>query len=148
MRQSVAQHVGENCERDHAGFPLGAYSQVVIVEQLASNSLMPTTIRRYWPDAFNGRQALNFNWGAIGSDSVVVVTASEYVHQDDHPPAADLQRFVGDATIRVDDIVPHGPPFDANQGVSFVVIVDFPQPLFIVTDITVFDDKPVDTQAG
>jgi hypothetical protein len=46
----------------------------------------------------------------------------------------------------VDDIAPHGPPFDTNRGVSFAVIVDFPKPLFIVTDITLFNDKPVETQ--
>jgi hypothetical protein len=107
---------------------------------------MPRTIRKFWPGPFVGRTPLNFNWNEIDSDSVVLVTASEYVPQANPPPGANLQRFVGDATIRVDNISPHGPPFDNNHGVTFVVTVDFPRPLFIVTDITLFDDKPVETQ--
>jgi hypothetical protein len=108
---------------------------------------MPQSFRKFWPDPFSGRRAINVNWDLIDSDSVVVVTASEYVSVANPPPDANLQRFVGDATITVEDIAPHGPPFDANHGVSFVVNVTFPDPLFIVTDITVFDDKPVETQA-
>jgi hypothetical protein len=116
---------------------------------------MPTTIRKYWPGPLGPRFSgdthpftvnLNFNWDAIESDSVVLVTASEYVRLANPPPGTNMQRFVGDATIRVDDIAPHGPPFDTNRGVSFAVIVDFPKPLFIVTDITLFNDKPVETQ--
>jgi hypothetical protein len=109
---------------------------------------MPQTIRKFWPDGKIGRTPLNFNWNAIDSDSVVLITASEYVPQPNPPPGANLQRFVGDASIRIDNISPHGPPFDNNRGVTFVVNVDFPQPLFIVTDITVLDDKPVEVQTG
>jgi hypothetical protein len=107
---------------------------------------MPRTVRKFWPNPFNGRHTLNLNWNAIDSDSVVLVTASEYVHQANPPLGANLQRFVGSASIRVDNITPHGPPFDNNHGVTFVVTVDFPRPLFIVTDITVLDNKPVETQ--
>jgi hypothetical protein len=107
---------------------------------------MPRTIRKFWPGPFQGRTALNFNWGAIDSDSVVLITASEYLHQNNPPAGANLQRFVGGASIRVDNIAPHGPPFDNNHGVTFVVTVEWGSPLFIVTDITVLDDKPLETQ--
>jgi hypothetical protein len=107
---------------------------------------MPTTIRKFWPNPFTGRESLNFNWPAINSDSVVLVTASEYVPQPNPPQAANLQRFIGDATISVDNIAPHGPPFDANHGVTFVVNVNFSRPLFVVTDITLFDSPPIETQ--
>jgi len=106
---------------------------------------MPRTVRKFWPEPFSGVVPLNFNWDSIESDSVVVVTASEYVPQA-NPPQRNLRRFVGDASIRVDDIAPHGPPFDNNRGVAFIVNVNFPKPLFIVTDITVFDGKPIETQ--
>ena len=52
-------------------------------------------------------------------------------------------RFVGDATITVSNIAPHGPPFDPNHGVTFVVNMDFPTPLYIATDIVVFDPQSI-----
>lgn len=104
---------------------------------------MPQTVRKYW-DPKNGRVTLNFNWDAIQANSVVLVTASEYmagrpgeVFQDQ-----DNQRFIGAANITVANIAPHGPPWDPNQGVTFVVNVDWDEPLHIVTDITVLDDLP------
>ena len=39
----------------------------------------------------------------------------------------------------------HCGPTDGNRGVTFVVDVDFPRALPIVTDITVLDDAPLDT---
>ena len=107
---------------------------------------MPQTIRSFLPQPFHGRRVQNFNWGAIDSDSVVLITASEYVPQSNPPPASNLQRFVGDANIWVSNITPHGPPFDNNHGVTFVINVDFPNPLFVVFDITVFDAKPIEVQ--
>ena len=68
---------------------------------------------------------------------VVLVTVSEYNH--------DHVRFIGAATIGVSNVAPHGPPFDPNHGVTFVVHVDRDSPLNIVTDITVLD-KPVEIQ--
>jgi hypothetical protein len=108
---------------------------------------MPRIIREYWPQPFNGRSVRNFNWGDIDSDSVILITASEYSPQNNPPPGANLQRVVGDATIRVDNIAPHGPPFDNNHGVTFVVTVDFPNPVFIVTDFILLDEKPFDIQS-
>ncbi len=68
----------------------------------------------------------------------MVVTVSECT--------ADRVRFIGAANISVDNIAPHGPPYDPNHGVTFVVNVDWHSPLNIVTDITVLDAKPVEVQ--
>jgi hypothetical protein len=119
---------------------------------------MPQTIRKFWPDPFPfGRRAsLNFNWDAIDSDSVVLITAAGYVPQPNPPPDANLQRVLSilgpSIAVRVDNISPHGPPFDANHGVTFSITVDVADgvdtdnSLFVATDITVFDDKPIETQ--
>jgi hypothetical protein len=52
--------------------------------------------------------------------------------------------------VRVENISPHGPPFDDNRGVTFVVTLErglgFPAEGFLATDITVLDDKPFETQ--
>jgi len=98
---------------------------------------VPQTIRKYW-GAFTGRVTLNYNWGVIDHDSVVIVTASEYTAQK--------VRFIGAAPISVESIAPHGPPYDPNHGVTFVVDVAWAAPLNIVTDITVLDAKPRETQ--
>jgi len=98
---------------------------------------MPKTIRKYW-GAHKGRVALNYNWPAIDHDSVVLITASEY--------AGNFVRFIGAASITVANIAPHGPPYDSNHGVTFVVNVDWGSPINVVTDITVLDDKPAYTQ--
>jgi hypothetical protein len=112
---------------------------------------MPRHARIFWgPRA--GRSVLNFNWswGINGTDAVVHVAASEYRAQtpDEGPVFIGLTnepRFVGDARIWVENIAPHGPPADPNNGVTFVVFVDWDSPLPIATDITVFgpDDGPI-----
>lgn len=101
---------------------------------------MPQTIRKFW-GPHHGRVTLNFNWDAINQDSVVLITAAEYVVT--HPPSNE-HRFIGDASITVENIAPHGPPFDDNHGVTFVVNVDWKEPLPIVTDITVLDEPPIE----
>ncbi|MFT4296352.1 MAG: hypothetical protein QM582_13160 [Micropruina sp.] len=103
---------------------------------------MPQTIRKYW-GPFQGRVTLNFNWAAINHDSVVIVTASEYRVTT---PATSEHPFIGAATITVDNVAPHGPPYDPNHGVTFVVNVGWGAPLNIVTDITVLDAPPVEIQ--
>jgi hypothetical protein len=77
---------------------------------------MPKTIRKYW-GAFHGRDTFNYNWPIIDQDSTVIVTASEY--------NAEKVRFLGAASITVSNVVPHGPPYDPNHGVTFVVNADF-----------------------
>jgi len=98
---------------------------------------MPQTIRKCW-GPLKGRASLNYNWPAIDQDSVVVITASEYNNQH--------VRFIGAAPITVANIAPHGPPYDPNHGVTFVVNIDWASPLNVVTDITLLDNKPVETQ--
>ncbi len=100
---------------------------------------MPQTIRKYWAP-FKGRETLNFNWPIINHDSVVLITASEYAVAT---PPSDEHRFIGSASITVENIAPHGPPFDPNHGVTFVVNVDWGTPLPVVTDITVLDAPPI-----
>ncbi len=104
---------------------------------------MAQPCRQYWWN-LQGRSRLNFNWDAIDHDSVVLISASEYRPDDGDPSHS--PRFVGDATIRVRNVSPHGPPFDTHHGVTFVVTVDRDEPLHVVTDITVLDDKPIDTE--
>ncbi|MCW2528843.1 MAG: hypothetical protein JWM76_3703 [Pseudonocardiales bacterium] len=98
---------------------------------------MPRTIRKYWGPQ-QGQSSFNYNWWAIDHDSFVTITASEYTDQQ--------VRFIGDTSITVENIVPHGPSFDPNHGVTFGVNVDWATPINVVTDITVFDGKPVETQ--
>jgi len=95
---------------------------------------MSQTIRKYW-GPYRGRVKLNFNWPIINHDSVVLITAAEFsptVPSDEH-------RFMGEAPITVQNIAPHGPPFDPNHGVTFAVNIDWPSPIRIATDITVLD---------
>lgn len=103
---------------------------------------MARTIRKYW-GPMNGRQTLNFNWPPINAGSTVIVTASEYVRAADLPGGGfadqDHKRFVGSANVTVHNVSPHGSPWDPNNGVTFVVNVDWPHPILIVTDITVLD---------
>jgi len=88
----------------------------------------------------SGRVTFNFNWDAIDHDSVVLISASEYVVT---PNPANEYRFIGAATISVSNVTPHGPPYDPNHGVTFVVNVNWDSSLYVATDITVLDDKPV-----
>jgi hypothetical protein len=78
-------------------------------------------------------------------DHVLHIAASEY--QPEKPGESilhtDHKRFVGAANITVMNISPHSTPEDPNNGVTFVVNVDWKEPLPIVTDITVFDETPV-----
>lgn len=104
---------------------------------------MPTSVRQYWRN-LQGRCQLNFNWDAIEHDSVVAITAAEFGPNNQDPSHS--PRFVGDATITVENVSPHGPPFDPNHGVTFVVNVDWPAPLNVVTDITLLDAPPVDIE--
>jgi len=100
---------------------------------------MPQTVRQYW-QGLQGRVPLNFNWEAVDHDSIVLVSAAEYSVDAGSPTTS--ARFVGAANITVSNVSPHGPPYDANHGVTFVVTVDWGAPLNIVTDITVMDAPP------
>jgi hypothetical protein len=106
---------------------------------------MPQTIRHHWSPR-KGRQVLNVNWSAISANSVVLITASEYAPNGPEDSDGSAQRWCGDANIRVANVTPHGPPSDANRGVTFVVEIDWADPLPIVTDITLLDAPPIDVE--
>jgi hypothetical protein len=100
---------------------------------------MPQTARLYW-GAHQGRVRINVNWDQINHDSVVLVTVAEYQPQD--PPTDDYRKF-GDVPITVENIVPHGPPYDPNHGVTFNVNIDVTDySIYIATDITLLDNPP------
>jgi len=110
------------------------------VQPVKKGNAMPQTIRKFW-GPLKGRTSLNFNWPIINQDSVVLITAAEYFVST---PPGNEHRFIGAASITVENIAPHGPPFDPNHGVTFVVNIDWPSPLTIVTDITVLDKPPIE----
>ena len=99
---------------------------------------MAESIRHYWW-GLRGRVVLNYNWDRIQHDSVVLISASEARWDRDSRTPWDAQRFVGAASLTVCTVAPAGRPYDPNHGVTFVVNVDFPTPLYIATDIVVLD---------
>ena len=106
---------------------------------------MSYTQRVYYPEPFKGRVHLNryFTRDIINSDSVVVITASEYQPEVVPPNYPNERlRFTGDANIWVSNISPHGEG-TPNFGVEFAINVDFFNPLFVVVDITVIDPPRV-----
>ncbi|MET8977172.1 hypothetical protein ABZX85_16270 [Streptomyces sp. NPDC004539] len=111
---------------------------------------MPQHIRLYYRDPMNGRVPCNLNWAAITSNSVVNVTACEYVPDRSDPnggfAGSDRKRFIGSADVWVTNIAPHGSPWDPNQGVGWVVHVAWDEPIYICVDITVYDEGPVEIQ--
>jgi hypothetical protein len=102
---------------------------------------VPVSARVFW-QMNPGRNVVNLNWGAINADSVVMVSASEYTAHSQVLPDGSHQRFVGAADVTVSNVTPHGPPFDPNHGVTFVVEVGWNAPLPICTDIAVIANAP------
>jgi hypothetical protein len=113
--------------------------------------MAPRTGRVYFK-GLRGRTTCNINWpGVINFRSVVSVTAAEYdpIRIDmriplpglplPYPPQDDFFRIAGAADIWVSDISPHGPGGTDPGGVTFVVTVNWRDPLWITADITVFD---------
>jgi hypothetical protein len=88
---------------------------------------------RWFLGQFNGVVDCTFSSGGINHQSVVLVAASE---GDAGDSTASPQRFVGSATIQVDNIA----PFDG--GVTFRVNVLWDSPLSVWTDIVVMDEFP------
>jgi hypothetical protein len=87
----------------------------------------------------HGRVPANFNTPDIQDNSVVLVTACEIRTVGNNPH----HRFLGAANVWVSNIAPHGPPFDPNNGVEFVLNVDWDSDLNILVDITVLDSPVV-----
>ncbi|OBC04216.1 hypothetical protein A5784_01505 [Mycobacterium sp. 852013-50091_SCH5140682] len=102
---------------------------------------VPVSARVFW-QMNPGRNVVNLNWDAINADSVVMVSASEYNQFSQQLPDTTDQRFVGAADITVSNVTPHGPPFDPNHGVTFVVEVAWSAPLTVCTDIAVIANAP------
>lgn len=102
---------------------------------------VPVSARVFW-QMNPGRNVVNLNWDAISADSVVMVSASEYTANSQQLPDGSDQRFVGSADVTVSNVTPHGPPFDPNHGVTFVVEVGWGSPLTICTDIAVIQNAP------
>jgi hypothetical protein len=106
-----------------------------------TQSEVPMSVRVFW--RMNpGRNVVNLNWGAVSADSVVMVSASEYNAGSQKLPDRTDQRFVGAADVTVCNVTPHGPPFDPNRGVTFVVEVGWSAPLNICTDIALVSNAP------
>jgi hypothetical protein len=103
---------------------------------------VPVAARVFW-QMNPGRNVVNLNWNAISADSVVMVSASEYNPNSQQLPDRSDQRFVGAADVTVASVTPHGPPFDPNHGVTFVVEVGWSSPLTVCTDVAVVADAPV-----
>jgi hypothetical protein len=102
---------------------------------------VPQSVRVFW--RMNpGRNVVNLNWDAVSADSTVIVSASEYNSGSQQLPDGSDQRFVGAADIKVANVTPHGPPFDPNRGVTFVVEVGWADALNICTDIALMGNKP------
>jgi hypothetical protein len=102
---------------------------------------VPVSARVFW-QMNPGRNVVNLNWDAISADSVVIVSASEYAASSQKLPDGSHQRFIGAADVTVSNVTPHGPPFDPNHGVTFVVEVGWNAPLTICTDIAVVNNAP------
>ena len=99
------------------------------------------TARVFW-QMNPGRNVVNLNWDVITADSVVMVSASEYNSKSQKLPDGTDQRFIGAADVTVANVTPHGPPFDTNHGVTYVVEVGWKSPLTICTDIAVVANTP------
>lgn len=101
------------------------------LSQLDRSPTMAQTVRYYWGEEGPGEVGFNLNWASINWDSVVIITATQYVAQD---PPTDDYRINGPPYITVQNIAPHGPPFDPNHGVSFTLLLSAKS--LVVTDIT------------
>jgi hypothetical protein len=95
---------------------------------------MSQTYRQFW-GPLQGRQPLHFEWSAINAKSTVIITACEYTVTN---PYTNEYRKIGDAPIWVESIAPRDTSVGATQnGVDFVINVDYGRPIYVVTDITV-----------
>lgn len=101
---------------------------------------MATTFRMYLRGR-RGRCVENFRAPQITSQSVVHISVSEATELTPEVFTPIFGRFVGAANISVHNISP------SDGRVDFVVMVDWGEPLNIVTDITIMD-PPVEVVVG
>jgi hypothetical protein len=92
------------------------------------------TIRVYWPNRTTGW--VNFNWtGVINRQSVVHIAVCEgTLDQVLGTPLDGISRSRGAATMYAKNAHPHD---EGGGGVEFFIQIDWPNPLNVVTDITV-----------
>jgi hypothetical protein len=93
---------------------------------------MPITYRVYWTGK-KGHSVLNFDAPDIGPHSVVHISAAEAGARHDDASGVWYDRFVGAANVWASNVAPR------PGGVTFVLNVEWHQPLNVITDITVFD---------
>lgn len=89
----------------------------------------------------NGRCLENFRAPQITRNSVVHISVSEATAIPAQSFTPIFDRFVGNANVTVHNVSP------SDGRVDFVVTVDWPNPLNIVTDISIFD-PPAETVVG
>jgi hypothetical protein len=133
----------------------------------AHGEYVSRSFRHYWPYPIQGRQWLNLNLPGLvimtprGVDpyagdtalSAVLITACEYWPPGNRGPFYDFrdQTLIrGDANIWVSNIRPYvrrwwnaADPVLQNGGVEFVINVNWFEPLFVATTVTVLDDNVV-----
>jgi len=99
---------------------------------------MTQSVRAFYR-GIKGRAELNLDWAPITIDSAVAITAAEWLAPADPGYVLAEQRpHLGDATIWVSNVGPHGGPNEPG-GVEFALQVDWGDPLDVMVTITVFD---------
>ena len=90
-----------------------------------------------------GRVRRNVNIDAINLDSAVIITAAEFSFVPGGlggGPKTLGRPNLGEASVYVTNVGPHGVAGAEAGGVEFHLYQDFPQPLDVVVTITVLDD--------
>ena len=90
-----------------------------------------------------GRVRRNVNIDAINLDSAVIITAAEFSFVPGGlggGPKTLGRPNLGEASVYVTNVGPHGVAGAEAGGVEFHLHQDFPQPLDVVVTITVLDD--------
>jgi hypothetical protein len=100
------------------------------------------TVRMYLRDK-RGRNQFRLSNPNIRRDSVVHISVTEATELQEGVFTPIYSRFIGAANFTVHNIAP------ADGHVDFIVTIDWPEPLNIVTDISIFDPVPMqDTIIG
>lgn len=95
------------------------------------------TVRMYLRDK-KGRNSFRLSNPNITRNSVVHISVSEATALAEGTLTPVFTRFVGAANFTVHNISP------ADGRVDFIVTIDHPNPLNIVTDISIFDPVPME----
>jgi hypothetical protein len=87
----------------------------------------------------HGRIRANYNFPDFNENSVVVITACEITTVGNNP----RHRKLGDADVWVSNVAPHGPPSDPNNGVEYILHIDWPNDLNVLVDINLLDSPVI-----